>query len=210
MPTLAVPVKRLAGAKTRLAGVLRPAERAALALAMAEDVLDACAAQRGWDVWVVSPDPAVLSTAARRGVRPFDDGASSLLAALRLVESAVPGDLAVLLADLPLLTAAALADALAIDAEVVAARATSDGGTNLLVRRPSTAIPARFGRASFAKHCWAAGRAGVRLRVADSPELAFDLDRPEDLAALAASEVGGRARELCRGLDVAARLRAPV
>lgn len=210
MPTLAVPVKPLARAKTRLAGILSPEERAALTEAMLHDVLDAAAVQRGWDVWVVSPDPRVLAVAAARGVRPVPDPTASLGAALRSVEArADPRELAVLLGDLPLVTAAALSAALDVDAAVAAARASSDGGTNLLVRRPASVIPARFGRASFVKHCYEAGRAGVRLREIDAPELAFDLDRPADLAALLASGSGGRARALCAEMDVAARLRAP-
>ena len=211
MPVLAVPVKRLERAKTRLAALLSPTERRALTLAMLEDVLDAGAAQRGWDLWVVSGDPAALAAGAQRGARPFIDEAGSLLEALRAVEAEAPtDDLAVLLADLPLVDAGALADALAVDAAVVAVRAASDGGTNLLVRRPAGAIPARFGRNSFAKHCWAAGRAGLPLKEAAAPELAFDLDIPADLERLLAAEGGGRARGLCEDLGVAERLRAGV
>ncbi len=219
MRVLAVPVKSLEGAKGRLAPLLAPIERAALTLAMLEDVLDATAGQSGWETWVVSPDEAVLEVAVRRGatafVEPPGTGSAGLLRAIGAVEAALHGRssaLAVLLADLPLLTAAALAVALepADRAAVVAGPAGSDGGTNLLVRRPPGVITARFGRRSFAKHRWAAGRAGASFIPVDVPELAFDLDRPDDVARFLAAERPGRTRSVCLdlALDERVRLRA--
>src|SRR5262245_35420838 len=75
---IAVPVKSLDIAKRRLAGALSPPERAVLTLAMLEDVLDACLAQRGWDVWVISRSEAVLEVAARRRARPVGERAGGL------------------------------------------------------------------------------------------------------------------------------------
>lgn len=213
MRVLAVPVKRLDRAKSRLAPLLTLAERATLTLAMLEDVLDAALAQDGWDTWVASSDEAVLEVAARRGSRPVPDEWSRperLLSAVRALEADVKGrtsTLAVLLADLPLITATALADALERDAPVVAAPAGSDGGTNLLVRRPASVIPARFGRDSFARHRWAARRARVGFDAVDRPELAFDLDRPDDVAALLAAKAPGRTWAACHELGLPDRLR---
>ncbi|HEX9236549.1 MAG TPA: 2-phospho-L-lactate guanylyltransferase, partial [Actinomycetota bacterium] len=67
MQVIAVPVKALERAKTRLAPVLSPAERAALTTAMLEDVLDASLAVPGWETWVISPPGPVLNLAAKRG-----------------------------------------------------------------------------------------------------------------------------------------------
>src|SRR5438445_7409318 len=134
---LAVPVKSLERAKGRLSPLLTAAERAALTLAMLEDVLDAALDQDEWETWVVSGDETVLEGSARRGAKPFPEQAGSLVGALREVEGRVTGassELAVLLADVPLLRARTLGTALAVDAPVVAAPAASDGGTNLLVR----------------------------------------------------------------------------
>src|SRR5439155_17488321 len=106
---------------------------------MLEDVLDACAHQQRWETWVVSSDEAVLEVAARRGTRPFVEEGRSLNQAIRKVEGEVRGRndaLAVLLADLPLITAEALAEALGHESRVMAVPAHSDGGTNLLLRRP--------------------------------------------------------------------------
>jgi 2-phospho-L-lactate guanylyltransferase len=209
MRVLAVPVKSLERTKSRLSPLLSPLERATLTLAMLEDVLDAALAQDGWDTWVASGDEAVLEIAARRGARPFPERTGSLLAALREVQVQVKGptsELAVLLADVPLLTAPTLAAALAVDAPVVAAPAGSDGGTNLLVRWPPDAIPARFGPNSFGRHRWAARRARLRFEEVLHPELAFDLDRVDDLSTLMSAGSPGRAAAVCHRLGLAERL----
>ena len=212
MRVLAVPVRRLDSAKTRLAAVLSPNERATLVLAMLDDVLAASLAQSSWDTWVISGDERVLALAAQRGATSVVEEGHTLLGAVRQVERAAidlgAESLAVLLGDVPLITAAALADSLDLAAPVVAARAASDGGTNLLVRRPPDAIPPRFGRASFDKHCWAARRARLDVARVDRPELAFDLDRPEDIESLLKAGGRNRARSACLEMGMAARLRA--
>jgi 2-phospho-L-lactate/phosphoenolpyruvate guanylyltransferase len=209
MRVLAVPLKPLEQAKRRLASVLTPAERAALTLIMLEDVLDACMAQTEWDVWVISRSEAALEVAARRGATPVGELDGSLLAAIRQIEPMVRGrwsSLAVLLADLPLLTAGALAAALARPAGVVAAPAESDGGTNLLIRRPPSVIAARFGRSSFRKHRAEAYRRGLTFQEHWSPELGFDLDRPADLLRVLSAEGPGRTRLACLEMRLPERL----
>jgi 2-phospho-L-lactate/phosphoenolpyruvate guanylyltransferase len=213
MRVIAVPVKSLERAKGRLAPVLSPPERAALTLAMLCDALDACLRQDGWETCVVSPDPGLLEVSARMGASPFHDDSGTLLAALRQVESRVAGpraELAVLLADVPTVTVASLREALAVDAAVVAAPASSDGGTNLLIRWPPTVIPARFGPNSFGRHRWAARRARVTFEEVRDPALAFDVDRPADLVALLESpprDAGRRTWEACQEFDLRTRLR---
>jgi len=211
MQVLAVPVKSLDRTKSRLANTLSLPERATLTLAMAEDVLDACAAQPSWDTWVISRDEAVLEVAARHGARPVAEAGRSLNEAVRQVESLVRGrtsTLAVLLADLPLITPTALAIALASDERVTVAPAASDGGTNLLVRRPPSVIPPRFGPSSLARHRWAARRARVAFGEARSAELAFDLDRPADLTRVIEESRAGRTLTACLELGLPDRLRS--
>jgi 2-phospho-L-lactate/phosphoenolpyruvate guanylyltransferase len=216
MRVLAVPVKSLERAKTRLSPILSPAERAALSLVMFEDVLDACLAQDGWQTWVVSHDEAVLETGVRRGARPFVEKGRSLLDAVRQIEgeaalgSRRSNQLAVVLADLPLVTDHAVRAALAAGQKtaVVAAPAASDGGTNLLLRRPPSIIAPRFGRTSFAKHRWAARRARVAFEEVALPELAFDLDRPDDLIRVVAEGRATRTRSACLEMGVPERLRS--
>jgi 2-phospho-L-lactate guanylyltransferase len=211
MLVLAVPVRRLEDAKTRLAPILSPRERGELMLAMLHDVVTAATRQAAWETWVVSADRTVLDAAEAHGATPVREPGTGLLAAVRYVEDLAlrrgAGELAVLLADLPWITKGSLAGALGVDAPVVAVRAASDGGTNLLVRRPPNAIRARFGRESYAKHRWAAQRAGVAVRTVESDELAFDLDGPGDLRRLLASGRPCGALTTCREMGVAERLR---
>jgi len=209
MRVLAVPVKPLERSKRRLSPVLSPAERAALTLVMLQDVLDAALGQPGWEVWVVSPSEAVLEVTARRGGRPLAEEGGSLLAAIRQVEAEMRGRwsrLAVLLADVPFITPATLGDALGRRSAVVATPADSDGGTNLLMRRPPSIIRPRFGRSSFAKHRAEAYRGGVTFEEARIPELGFDVDRPADLAAVVASGHQGRTRAACLEMGLPERL----
>jgi 2-phospho-L-lactate/phosphoenolpyruvate guanylyltransferase len=208
MRVIAVPVKSLERAKSRLSEVLEPLERAALTLAMLEDVLDACLAQAGWQTWVVSPDEAVLEVSARRRAKPVVEDSPGLLAAVRQVEEeAVEADaLAVVLGDVPLLTAETLGRALQTLGPVVAAPSISDGGTNVLLRRPPGVIQARFGADSFRKHRDAAEFRGIPFAEVRIPELAYDLDRPEDVPELIARGGRGRTRATCLELGLAERL----
>jgi 2-phospho-L-lactate guanylyltransferase len=210
MRVIAVPVKALARSKSRLSPLLSPLERAALTLAMLEDVLDATLSVPGWESWVVSPDEAVLEIAARRRARAVLEAKPPLSAALRQAEDEAmergADALAVVPADLPLLTAAALADALHTLGPVVMAPSADHAGTNFLLRRPPRAMPARFGRDSFHKHLEGARSRGLPVSVVDWPELSFDLDTEEDMPRLLSG--GRRARTLatCQELEVAARL----
>ena len=208
MRVIAVPVKSLERAKGRLAEVLQPLERGALTLAMLEDVLDACLAMPGWQTWVISPDEAVLEVSARRRARPVAEEETGLLAAIRQVEEeAADADaLAVVLGDLPLLTAGALGGLLRTIGPVVAAPSASDAGTNVLLRRPPRIIPPRFGTNSFRKHRDAAEFRGIPFAVSRAPELAFDLDRPEDIPELLERGGPGRSRAACLEMGLPERL----
>jgi 2-phospho-L-lactate guanylyltransferase len=208
MRVIAVPVKSLERAKGRLVAELTALERAALTLAMLEDVLDACMAIPGWQTWVISPDEAVLEVAARRRARPVVEEVPGLRSAVRQVgEEASGADaLAVVLGDLPLLTAAALGRVLQTIGPVVAAPSESDGGTNVLLRRPPGIIPTRYGTDSFRKHVEAAEFRGVPVAAVRSPELGFDLDRAEDIPVLLAAGGRSRTRAACLEMGLPGRL----
>jgi 2-phospho-L-lactate/phosphoenolpyruvate guanylyltransferase len=212
MRAIAVPVKALARSKSRLAPVLSPLERAALSLALLEDVLDAALAVPGWETLVVSPDEAVLEVSARRGATPVVEATPPLAAAIRQAEDEAldrgAGALAVLPADLPLLTAEELSAALHTLGPVVAAPAESDGGTNLLLRRPPRAIAARFGRDSFRRHTASAAARGLPVSVVESPGLAFDLDLPAHLTEVLRAGRASRTLESLGALEIEGRLAA--
>jgi 2-phospho-L-lactate guanylyltransferase len=211
MRIVAVPVKALSRAKSRLGPALSPLERGALTLAMLEDVLDAAQAVPGWDAWVVSPDEVALEIAARRGVRAVAEDKPSLANAVRQVERLAKENhadaLAVLPGDLPLVTPEALQEALRTLGAVVLARSGDGAGTSLLLRRPPRAMPARFGPDSFRRHLEMATERGLPVAIVERPELSFDLDRPGDILTLLSEGRRGRTREVCLQMDLGARLR---
>ena len=211
MRAIAIPVKSLARAKTRLSSDLTELERGALTLAMLEDVLDAALAVPSWETWVVSVDEVALEVAARRGARPIHEEKPPLSSAIRQVERLAKereaDALAVLPCDVALVTAEALTAALRTLGPVVIARSGEDFGTSLLVRRPPRAIPARFGPESFRRHLALATARGLPTAVIDRPELSFDLDAPGDILTLLATGRRGRTREVCLDMDLAERLK---
>jgi len=213
MRAIVLPVKSLDEAKARLASALEPLERAALTLAMLEDALDATLAVPGWSTWVVSPDEAVLEVARSRGAEILVEEAPPLAAALEQADAEALGRgadaLAVLLPDTPLLTRAALTRALHVLGPVVVAPSIDHRGTNLLVRRPPTSIPARFGPASFRRHEAVAAERGLPIAVVESPELAFDLDTPDDILTVLRDPRSTRTRSVLRELRLDERLSAP-
>lgn len=200
-----VPVKPFALAKQRLAAVLSPAQRAALARAMLCDVLAALSRVTGTTpVVVVTHDPEAARLATSAGFEVLDDRERPNLNAAIDMASAWArahgaGSTLVLPADLPLLRPGdieALLSCQSGDGTVlVAAR---DGGTNALFRRPATLFPVRFGPDSLAAHIAQALIAGLPLTVLSLPGIGLDIDRPDDLLALANSDVQSTARDLAR------------
>ena len=212
MRAIVLPVKSLDESKTRLAPVLAPLERAALTLAMLEDVIDVTLLLPGWETWVISPDEAVLEVAARRGVTAVPEERPPLAAAIRQTEDEAlargASALAVLLPDTPLVTVAALTRAVHTLGPVVVAPARDETGTNLLLRRPPTAITSSFGRDSYRKHMESAAEADVPIAVVQQPELAFDVDLPDDILTVVNARRAGRSRQILRELDLSGRLGA--
>jgi 2-phospho-L-lactate guanylyltransferase len=211
MRIIAVPMKSLSRAKTRLSPMMSTLERGAFALAMLEDVLDATLAVGGWDTWVISPDEVALEIAARRGARPVPEARSTLSAAVRQVETMAREEdaaaLAVLPGDLPLVTAAVLGRALRTLGSVIVAPSNGGAGTSLLLRRPPRSIPARFGPDSFRRHLELARERQLPVAVVEDPELSFDLDVPGDILTLLDSPRRGRAWEVCLEMDLGERMR---
>jgi 2-phospho-L-lactate guanylyltransferase len=212
MRVVAVPVKSLSRSKTRLSPALTGLERGALTLAMLEDVLDAALSVPGWETWVVSPDEVALEIAAGRGARPIPEAKPPLANAIRQVETKAKEDgasaLAVLPADVPLVTVDTLHEPLRTLGAVVLARSADGSGTSLLLRRPPRAIPARFGPDSFRRHVELAEARGLPVSIVERRELSFDVDRPDDILTLLADGRRGRTREVCLQMDLGARLRA--
>jgi 2-phospho-L-lactate guanylyltransferase len=209
---IALPVKSLGHAKSRLSSVLTPLERGALALAMYEDVLDATLAVDGWETWVVSPDESVLEIASGRSAHGILEERPSLRSAIHQIEAEAAARsteaLAILHADTPLATSGALKAALHTLGPVVIAPSADERGTNLLLRRPPGAIPSRFGPDSFRRHLETAAERGLPTAVVEREELSFDLDEPGDILTVLETRRPGRTLDVCRDMDLAGRLAA--
>jgi len=209
---IVLPVKSLSESKTRLAPVLTPLERGALTLAMLEDVLDVTLTMPGWDTWVVSPDEAVLEVSRRRGADTLVEAEPSLAEAIRQADVEAIGRgadaSAVLLPDTPLVTPVALTRALHALGPVVVAPSMDGRGTNLLVRRPPAAMPARFGPDSYRLHLEAAAQRDLPIAIIEQPELAFDVDAPDDILTVLQSPRPTRTQDVLRELRVDERMSA--
>jgi len=196
-----VPVRAIAGGKRRLAGVLAPALRERLVLAMLEDVLAAIVQAPGLaGLALASADPQAARLGRRYGARLLGEGNGlngTLDAAAADLFRGRAGAVMVVPADVPLVgpedIGAALA-ALARGAGAVLAEAAADGGTNLIGFRASAAISFAFGVGSFAAHREALRAKAVEPVVLARPGLAFDVDRADDVVALM-----GRGRETRAG-----------
>lgn len=185
-----VPVKPFASAKSRLASVLSEDERAGLSREFLNHTLAVLDQSPGIArTLVVSRDETALSMARMANVSPLaENGAHGLNAALALAARAAREGQAeavlILPADLPLLTAADVAQLLAEDngqPQIVIAPDRHEQGTNALLVRPPEAVTFAFGEGSFARHQALAELAGVPVRVCRLPGAALDVDVPDDL-----------------------------
>lgn len=186
-----VPVKDLAGTKSRLAPVLNPGARAGLTLYMMGRVVRALREAGVADVCVVSPDPIVLNESLGRDAVPLLQRSQGLNPALEegraRALAADASTLLVLPADLPLLEAGDVRAVLETAGERPGVVLSPDGarsGTNALLSRPPDALPFLFGPDSFKAHLRAARGRGLDPRICERPHLAFDLDTAGDLARL--------------------------
>jgi 2-phospho-L-lactate guanylyltransferase len=197
-----MPVKVLAEAKSRLAGLagLTGPRRAELALALASDTVTA----------VLGSDPVARvivitdDRAAAAALAAPDEPRAGLNAALRhgagFAAARWPGDgTAALSADLPALRPEQIGRALRAAAAwptAFVADAAGDG-TTLYTAAPGAAFRPAFGLASRARH--AAGGA-VELALDGIPGLRRDVDTPSDLRAAAALGLGPHSAPLAAEL----------
>ena len=184
-----VPVKDLAGTKSRLKPILNPGARAGLTLYMMGRVVAALRGARVENVGVVSPDWIVLGEARERGATPLGQESRGLNPALeegrRWAMDRGASALLVLPADLPLLLPEDVREVMGKMGEqpsVVISPDQARTGTNALLLRPPEALPFAFGPDSYEAHLQAARERGLDVRVCEHPHLAFDLDTADDLA----------------------------
>jgi 2-phospho-L-lactate/phosphoenolpyruvate guanylyltransferase len=194
-----VPVKALADAKRRLAPALAPSERRRLVLTMLDDVLALLTNVAGIDrVLVVTPDPEVAAAAANHDADVVgEDDHGDLNAAVRRglaqAHSQAAERALVIPADVPLATQAEIQAILTSAAagskpQVVIVPSEDGDGTNAMLLAPPEAMRPEFGEGSFVRHVAQAVALGLDFRVLRLPGLGADIDRPRDLARLAATE----------------------
>ena len=200
-----MPVKVLARAKSRLAGLAGP-RRAELALALACDTVTAVlACEAAARVIVITDDQ--LASGALTGLGALvvpDEPRDGLNAALRhgagIAASRWPGcGTAALSADLPALRPAELGRALRAASSwptAFVADAAGDG-TTLYTAAPEAAFRPSFGLASRARH--AAGGA-AELGLEGIPGLRRDVDTPDDLRSAVALGLGPHSAPLAAEL----------
>jgi 2-phospho-L-lactate/phosphoenolpyruvate guanylyltransferase len=181
-----LPIRSFVLGKARLAADLDDAARAELGRRLADRVADAATP---YTVVVVTSAPEVRSWAAARQLAVLDDPGSLDSAASRGQEHLAAAGLArvvVAHADLP--RARSLAGVVRDGSQPVVAFVPChrDDGTNVLSLPADTAFRFSYGPGSFRRHAAEARRLGLGVRVVRDPDLAFDVDVPEDLATLAA------------------------
>jgi 2-phospho-L-lactate/phosphoenolpyruvate guanylyltransferase len=191
--TALVPLRSPGRGKTRLASVLTPGERAALAGAMLADVAAAFHGTAVDEVIVVAGGPTAAAAASALGLDVVIDPPDvvSLDGALRAAAARLGwrAGLLVVAADLPAVTSDDLEAVLTGETEVVIAP-TRDGGTGALLRRPGDAITTAYGRGSAARHRQLARTAGRSVTIVRRSGLAHDVDTRADLAELRRLDVG--------------------
>ena len=167
----------------RLAGVLAPPERAALARKMAEHVVMAA---RPLPAIVVCDDAEVSLWARTVGARVLLEPGLGLNgavnAALRQLGQERYRQVVVAHADLPLATN--LSSLAEIDGITLVPDRHQEG-TNVISLPTGCSFRFAYGPGSFRRHQDQARRTGLPWRVVYDPGLAWDVDIPADMAAVA-------------------------
>jgi len=208
-----VPVKERVSAKERLAPILRPEARQALALAMLEDVLTAVTAARGIaGLLVVTVDADAGRLAASFGARLTEAGArdghtGAVSAAARLLAAEGRAGMLTLPGDIPLVTPAEIACVLAAHPPAPSftiVPSHDERGSNAIACSPPDVAPLRFGENSFYPHLQTAEVCGIRPNLLRLPGIALDIDNPEDVVSFM------RTPSLTRAWAVLAEERVPL
>ena len=182
-----VPVKSPAQAKTRLATVVTPQGRAALARDMLCHVLDVLSCAEGVaGVAVITPDTRLPLPEDVVLIEQSKEGLNTLLEQGREWGKEIGADaLLVIFADLPLLSVEEIEEMLALGREkntVVLAPDRHRTGTNAMLAHPAALARFAFGENSLARHRALAREAGARVVEYISEGTSFDVDTPDDLA----------------------------
>jgi len=178
-PVVLVPVKSFADAKARLAGVLSPANRAALARFTAERVL-AAAAPAAVFVACDSDEVAQWATDLGAGVLWHPGVGLNNAITRSIADLTRDGAEHVVVAHGDLPCATGLASVASADCITLVPDHAVQGTNVLALPLPST-FEFSYGQGSFHRHLATALALGGRVRVVRHPALALDIDTPSDL-----------------------------
>jgi len=190
----AVPVKEFTGAKQRLAPLLTPQQREALAVAMLEDVLSALVAAPLDGIMVNTLDPRATELARRYGARVVTadarTGHTGAVTAMARLLAAEGHDMLSVPGDIPRVTAAEIAAVMearkpAPSLTIVPAR--DEMGSNAMLCSPPLVMPFRFGDNSYFPHLATARGLGIEPTIVKLPGIGLDIDQPEDVEAFLAA-----------------------
>lgn len=191
MKTFAViPVKSLQNAKTRLASLLSPAERAELVQEMLHHVIDALhRSNRIEQIAVISQEPSQLSLPSYVTIIPQTEaGLNNLLEQGRSWAIANHADaLLTIFADLPLVTPNDISRLVEMGEQQNSVTLAPDRhhcGTNALLSHPPAIAQFAFGPSSLESHIALAQAAGALVQLCDAPGFSLDIDTLDDLATL--------------------------
>ena len=184
-----IPIRAFAMGKARLADVLDVDERASLARRCADRVVSAAA---GLPTLVVSSDPDVEEWAASLDLLVVDDpGTLDAAAAVGWQTLRDRGCQRVVIAHADLPHARTLAGVIRDGSRPVVAIVPChrDDGTPVLSLPPVPDFGFSYGPGSYRRHAAEGRRLGLAVRVVRDRTLAFDVDVPDDLLAMAADLV---------------------
>ena len=214
-----LPAKNFNDAKQRLASVLDAEARRGLFQAMFEDVLVSLRAVEALHgVLVVTRDDTAAALAERHGAQVLrEDANRGQSAAVEAAAAWLAGQgaegMIALPGDVPLVPPSEIEKVLAVHETgrgmtIVPDR--DERGSNCIAVSPPDLISFHFGNDSFKPHLRAAEAAGVTPKVLKLPCIGLDIDRPDDLAVLIASEGATRAQRWLRETGIAERVAVAV
>jgi 2-phospho-L-lactate guanylyltransferase len=200
MRAVLLPIKHLQNAKQRLANILTPEERFALATAMLADTLRALAGVRlAEKIFIATNYEPAMQAAEENGWELIHEKeqiseSHSVDAASRICAQRGITHLLRLPLDLPLVQSSDVDELLAIECSVPALVIvpSRDGtGTNAILRAHPCLFPSHFGPGSFAKHLSEAEQSGAQITIRRNPRLEMDVDDESDLRALLQHDLSG-------------------
>ena len=218
MTYVVIPAKDFHGAKQRLAGLLQPHQRAALARATLTDTLTACLQAAGLEgIGVVTCDREVAELAESLHAEVlWEAGARGQSEAVaRGGQECLRRGIAAMLTmpgDIPLLTPAdveELASGAQSARSVLLVPNRDDTGTNAVLLKPPDCLPVAFGDDSFRRHLRLCAERNLSVDVRRMPRVALDIDTPDDLTAFVTHRAPGHSLQALSDLGVLERFAAP-